>query len=161
MNAPPQHPMSPEHRSKIIEAALRLRGVPYDDGHDGVAWKDLGSRPLVLDCSTFVCRVAADAGLFRPGLLAADAAWLLDYFVEVSSPSVGDLVGYGRRALTSERHRDVVRHVMVYAGNATVVGACDVAGHVVVRPIEYEAKLAARRWNLISTPPFRALRVIS
>jgi hypothetical protein len=155
--------MTPENRSKIIEAAMRLREIPYDDAHDGQAWKDLAARPRALDCSAFVCRVAADAGLFRPGMLAPKAAWLLDYFVEIPSPSVGDLVGYGRPALchTNARFRDVVWHVMISAGNGDVIGAYDIARRVVVRPMKYERELGSRQWRLIEPSSFRALRVIS
>lgn len=153
--------MTPEMRSKIVESAMRLRDVPYDDTHDSDGWRDLSHRPRALDCSTFVCRVAADAGLYRPGLLAEDAAWLLDCLEEVPSPSVGDLVGYGRQSLPREQYRDVVWHVMLYAGNSTVIGACDVAGRVVQRPLEYERELASRQWRLIASPSFRALRIVS
>lgn len=153
--------MTPEMRSKIIEAAMQLRDVLYDGAHDPDAWRDLSRRPRALDGSTFVCRVAADAGLFRPGLLAEDAGWLLDCLAEVPSPSVGDVVGYGRRALPREPYRDLVWHVMLYAGNGMVVGACDVAGRVVQRPLEYEPELESRRWTLIAAPSFRALRMVS
>jgi len=153
--------MDQKIRSNILQAALRLRGVTYDDSHDGEPWKDLAARSTTLDCSAFVCRVAAEAGIYAPGALIADAAWLLDHLVEVASPSVGDIVGYGRAAIdeSNERHHDVVWHVMIYAGNAQVVGACDLAGRVVVRPLEYEPEHGDRRWHLIEAPAFRALRL--
>lgn len=142
---------------------MRLREIPYDDVHDAQAWKDLAARPRALDCSTFVCRVAADARLFRPGLLAPDAGWLLDYFAEIPEPSVGDLVGYGRpaRRHASERYRSVAWHVMIYAGNGDVIGACDIARRVIVRPMLYERSLGVRQWHLIEPSSYRALRVIS
>lgn len=93
-----------------------------------------------------------------PGELAADAGWLLDNLVEVESPEPGDLIGYGRAAVGDERDtRDVVWHVMLYRGTATVIGACDIAGEVTVRPMEYAADLGDRQWRLIAAPPFRAL----
>ena len=93
-----------------------------------------------------------------PGELAADAAWLLDNLVEVGSPQPGDLVGYGRASVDDESEtRDVVWHVMLYRGTATVIGACDIAGEVTVRPLEYAADLGDRQWRLITPPPFRSL----
>lgn len=155
--------MTPDKRSKIIEAAMRLREIPYDDAHDRQAWRDLTARPRALDGSAFVCRVVADAGLYRPGLLTPEATWLLDYFEEIPEPSVGDLVGYARLApgRASARFRDVACQVMIYAGNGDVVGACDIARRVVVRRMEYERNLGSREWKLIEPSPFRALRVIS
>ena len=108
--------------------------------------------------STFVCRVAMEVLGYWPGQLAADARWLLDNLVEVQSPQPGDLVGYGRAAIGNERDtRDVVWHVMIYRGVGNVIGACDIAGVVTHRPIEYEASWADRQWRLVELSPFRTL----
>jgi cell wall-associated NlpC family hydrolase len=154
--------MTGAERSTLLEVAYGLVGTPYDYGHDGTEWKDLSRPPNALDCSTYVCRVAAEAGLYRPGLLAPDAAWLLDHLVETPSPSVGDIVGYGRRALpgTNETFRDFVWHVMIYAGTGLVIGACDLAGTVVIRPLEYEAAYGHRQWLVVEEPSFRVLSII-
>ena len=56
--------------------------------------------------------------------------------------------------------RSVVWHVMIYLGNRTVIGACDIAGEVAVRPMEYEAAHGAWKWQLINKP-FRSLELRS
>jgi hypothetical protein len=48
---------------------------------------------------------------------------------------------------------------MLYAGNALVIGACDIAGSVVERPIDYEAEHGALRWSLAGARPFRRLEL--
>jgi len=152
--------ISRTQRQQLVRAAERWRGTRYDYAHSDDAWKNLHAKPVLFDCSTFVCRVAMEALGLWPGELAADAAWLLDNLVEVESPQPGDLVGYGRVAVGDERiTRDVVWHVMLYRGTASVIGACDIAGEVTVRPMEYAADLGDRQWRLIETPPFRALTV--
>lgn len=150
-------------RQAILRAARQLVGMGYDDTHGETTWKDLTEKPRVLDCSTFVCRVAMEALGYGATDLAADAGWLLDRLIEISTPEPGDLVGYGRRATRAERQQfvdhGVLWHVMLYAGNGTVIGACDVAGAVVVRPIIYEEELGHRQWKWVgrSVAAFRIL----
>jgi cell wall-associated NlpC family hydrolase len=143
-----------------VRVAERWRGTRYDYTHSDDTWKNIHAKPARFDCSTFVCRIAMEALGLGLGELAADAAWLLDHFVEVESPQPGDLVGYGRAAVGEECDtRDVVWHVMLYRGTGSVIGACDIAGEVMVRPMEYTADLGDRQWRLIETPPFRTLTV--
>lgn len=93
-----------------------------------------------------------------PNLLAADARWLIENLVAIRSPQPGDVVGYQRRATVESPH-DVVWHVMLYVGNGSVIGACDVAGAVVIRPIEYETSLGSRQWKFAGASPFRMISV--
>lgn len=146
-------------RQQLVRAAQRLLGTDYDNSHGDDGWQNLHRKPTSFDCSTFVCRVAMEVLGYWPGHLSADAAWLLDHLVEVASPQPGDIVGYGRAATGGEREtRDVLWHVMFYAGVGDVIGACDVAGEVTVRGMEYELSLGVRQWSL-AEPPFRALVV--
>jgi hypothetical protein len=48
---------------------------------------------------------------------------------------------------------------MLYAGNGAVIGARDIAGSVVERPIDYEPEHGARRWSLAGARPFRRLEL--
>lgn len=147
-------------RQQLVRAAERLRGTPYDNRHTDEAWRNLHAPPAAFDCSTFVCRVAMEALGFWPDQLVPSAAWLLDNLVEVASPQLGDLVGYGRAAIGNERATyDVVWHVMMYCGVGRVIGACDIAGAVTVRSMEYEPRLANRQWRAVEPTPFRALAI--
>lgn len=146
-------------RRQILETARQWSGIPYDHSHGDVTWRD--PSPTMFDCSTFVCRVAVDALGYEPSTFAAGALWLLDNLVEVDEPRAGDIVGYGRAASGDEylAGHDVVWHVMIYSGPGSVIGACDIAGEVTTRPIEYESGLGDRRWKLIDKPTFRALEL--
>ncbi len=148
-------------RTKILASARRWAGTPYDEGHGDPSWRDVRSTPSALDCSTFVCRVAIDALGCAPELLAPNAGWLLDNLVEVDTPALGDLVGYGRAADPAEylSGHEVIWHVMMYLGIGHVIGACDIAREVTTRPIEYEPELGARQWKLVDEPAFRTLEL--
>lgn len=148
--------MTGEERTRVLDAARDLVGTPFDFEHDAEAWKDLSTSPTSLDSTAFVCRVAAEAGLYRTGLLVPDATWLLDHFVATQSPSLGDIVGYMRRSTADE----VELHLMIYAGTGHVIGACDLSREVTIRPLEYEEAYGDRRWHLLQSPPFRVLHVI-
>jgi len=111
-------------RQQLVRVADKLRGTPYDDSHAADGWKNLHQKPTAFDCSTFVCRVAME--VLGYDHLAADVGWHLDHLIEVDSPQPGDLVGYGRAAISGEATtRDVVWHVMFYAGVGAAIGACD------------------------------------
>lgn len=145
-------------RQQLVRLAQKWLGTPYDDTHDDDAWKNLHTKPTTFDCSSFVCRVAMEVVGFWPGQLLADSGWLLDNLVEVESPQLGDVVGYGRPAVGEERETyNVVWHVMLYCGSGRVIGACDLAGAVTVRPMDYEPSWGDRQWRLAEPPPFRAL----
>lgn len=148
-------------RATILSAAKRLLGTPYDFGHDDPSWRDLRATPKSFDCSTFLCRIAMDALGVSVGRLIDSAGWLLDHLVEVRRPAPGDVVGYGRAGTTAEAAAgyDVLWHVMLYVGNGQVLGACDVAGQVVARPLDSEVSLGRRQWRLIAAPPFRLLQL--
>lgn len=142
-------PLDHQARAKILRAAKTK------------TWRDRTVTPKLFDCSTFVCRVAMEALGYASDLLAADAEWLLDHLFEVAAPAPGDVVGYGRAANAAEEAmgRAVVWHVMIYLGNGEVIGADNIAGKVVIRPIEYEAALGDRQWRFIDPPPFRMLQL--
>ena len=150
-------------RQAILRAARRRLEIPYDWTHGDVSWRNLSATPRALDCSSFVCRVAMEALGYTQDHLAPGAEWLIDNLIEVSSPELGDLVGYGRAATDDEFAvgHDEIWHVMIYVGNGDVIGACDIAGEVVVRPIDYEAAHGPRRWTRGEDPngPYRALEV--
>jgi hypothetical protein len=109
---------------------------------------DLDSTPRLLDGAGFVCRVAVEALGLPPAMLQSRPSWLLDNLVEVDVPGPGDVVGY--------RDRDD-EHVMLYLGNGLVIGACNVAGSVTIRSIEYERDEHGNRWTLVDPPAFRVL----
>ena len=148
-------------RRAILGAARRWLGTSYDDERGDLDWKDLSATPNRLDCSTFVCRIAMEALGSSPDAFAPDAGWLIDNLVPVMTPELGDLVAYGRAAIGAEiaMGYDRVWHVMLYAGNGMVIGACDAKRAVVIRPIDYKSIAEARRWRLVGDPegPFRAL----
>jgi len=156
-------------RRRIVATALRLRGIPYDHSHGDHSWKKLSVRPSSLDCSAFVARVSCKALGYDVGTLAADAKWLMKNLanVEGDRPELGDIVGYCRNATPAEQQLvagPLMRHVMIYVGNGVVVGACDIAGGVVSRPIAYEPRLGARCWIRVSTrhsplAPYRRLEL--
>ena len=155
-------------RRRVVATARRLRGVPYDRMHSDDSWKNLRTRPTALDCSKLVCRVACEALGYQVGTLAADAGWLLDNFAHVDGtiPALGDVVGYCRKATKAERCTagPLVWHVMIFVGNSTVIGACDLADVVVERPIAYEPRWGARRWWRIDEPivppaPYRRMEL--
>jgi cell wall-associated NlpC family hydrolase len=155
--------LSGDQRREILAAARGLLGVPYDHSHADTSWKNLSAKPRSLDCSTFVCRVAAEALRLD---LPASAASLIDQLAVVASPQPGDLVGYGRAGKRDERLAgyDALWHVMLYAGNGEVIGACDLAGAVVVRPIAYDESLGRRRWRFVldegdAPSPYRVLEL--
>lgn len=54
---------------------------------------------------------------------------------------------------------DVVWHVMLYCGVGSVIGACDIAGAVTVRPMEYQPALGHRQWRYVEPTPFRTLNL--
>ena len=149
-----------------MEAAWRLRGVPYDYSHRDESWKNLSARPTALDCSRLLCRVGCEALGYEVDTLAANAGWLLDHLAHVDGtvPAPGDVVGYCRNATRDERQSagPLVWHVMIFVGRNkvtgrhTVLGACDLAGRVELRPIVYEPHWGPRRWRRIDrriTPP--------
>lgn len=146
-------------RMKVLARAQRWSFTAYDYSHSDPSWKDPGVVPSVFDCSTFICRVAIDALDYSPQLLGPSAAWLLDNLVKVDTPTPGDLVGYGRAPDPTEYSagHDVIWHVMLYLGAGMVIGACDIAGEVTIRPLDYEAELGDRHWKLIDPPAFRVL----
>lgn len=167
MAAPPKpSELTNVQRRAVVDVAQRLVGIPYDHDHDGESWRDLRKRPAALDCSSFVCRVACEALQIPASALAPSAEWLLDSLPIAESPLPGDVVGYWRAALRAERvhGRSIVWHVMIYAGNGGVIGACNIAGTVTKRAIEYEPQLGPARWRLIDheiepAQPFRSLRI--
>jgi len=160
-------------RRRIVAAAEWLQRVPYDYSHSDDSWQNLYAPPASLDCSSFVCRVACEALGYSVGTLGTDANWLLDNLAHVTGgvPEPGDIVGYYRKAMTSMERLIAgprVWHVMMFVGRDritgrdTVVGACDLAGRVEVRPIVYEQHWGARRWRRIGEgidppAPFRRL----
>ena len=117
--------------------------------HGDPSWRDRAGAPAALDCSTFVCRVVLDALEYPDDVFYPDPAWLLGHLCCVDTPIPGDLVGY---------RRSDQRHVMLYLGSGLVIGACDIAGEVTIRPFEYESSLGDRQWKLVATP-FRLLSV--
>jgi len=96
---------------------------------------------------------------YGPETLVSDARWLIDHLTMVESPGLGDLVCYGREPSVYGVTDDVEPrwNVMLYVGNGLVIGACDIAGAVTSRPIDY----GAQRWRLIDDPvsPFRTLKL--
>jgi hypothetical protein len=137
-------------RRVLVSAAKALQGIRYDHTHRDETWKNLETRPRALDCSTFVCRLAYEALAIAPGILTASAEWLLDHLVPVEQPLPGDIVGYYREANVVERLRSgrLAWHVMLAVGAGEVIGACDLASRVVVRPMVYEGG-RTDRWRLI------------
>jgi len=135
--------------------------------HSDDSWKNLRARPTALDCSQLVCRVACGALGYEVGTLAADAGWLLDNLAHVDGTlTPGDVVGYYRKATEAERLTagPLVWHLMIFVGNSTVVGACDLADGVVERSIVYERRWGARRWWRIDKPvvppePYRRMEL--
>jgi hypothetical protein len=111
------------------------------------------------DCASFVCWVAAAVLGHTCAALVADARWLIDALPTITFPLPGDIVCYQRRVLLNEApHRGLQRnHVMMYVGNGQVVGACDVAGRIIARPLDYESNLGPRQWHIIDPPSCRAL----
>lgn len=148
-------------RALILTEARRWLGKGYDYTHANLQWRDLHAMPDVFDCSSFVCRVAMDALHQAPNVLVQSARWLIDHLVEVDSVEPGDVVGYGRPAIPEDGAvgHQLVWHVMIYAGTGQVIGACDIAGHVTLRPWEYERDFGKRRWHVIAPPPYRVLVV--
>jgi cell wall-associated NlpC family hydrolase len=154
-------------RRRIVATARQLLGVPYDRLHSDDSWKNLRARPSALDCSQLVCRVACAALGYEVGTLATDAGWLLDKLAHVDGTTApGDVVGYCRKATEAERVTagPLVWHVMIFIGNNTVLGACDLAGVVVERSIVYERRWGAQRWLRIAKPvippqPFRRMEL--
>lgn len=100
---------------------------------------------------------------YAPTFLAANARWLADNLAPVDSPELGDVVSYWRPAIGGETQlgHDRVWHVMLYAGNGQVIGACDTKRAVVLRAIDYKPVLGPRRWRFVGDPPapFRRLEV--
>jgi cell wall-associated NlpC family hydrolase len=156
-------------RRRIVAAAEWLQGVPYDESHSDGSWRNLYAPPALLDCSTFVVRVACEALGYDVGMLAPDAKWLLKNlaYVKGAGPEPGDIVGYHRNATPAEQELVAgprVWHVMIFVGSGTVVGACDLAGVVVKRPIAYEEHWRGRRWIRRATQrsplaPYRRLEL--
>ena len=130
-------PIRADQRRAILCAARKWLGAPFD-------------------CAAFVCRVALDAGMVGDDLLVPDAAWLIDHLAKVDAPQIGDVIGYVRPGAGSER----LCHLMLYAGNGMVIGACDTKRRVVTRPIDYRPAQREHRWRYAGDPPaqFRALR---
>jgi len=118
----------------------------------------LEDEPRAFDAASFVCRVAMDA--LGAATLSNDPPWLLDHLVCVNSPLPGDVVGYARTGTPLDRESGELMawHVMIYYGCGRVIGACDLAGCVVVRELEYGREYGERQWHL-ATPPFRMLEV--
>jgi cell wall-associated NlpC family hydrolase len=156
-------PITPRQRVRILREARRWIGVRYDDGHTDTSWRARETSPTSFDCSTFVCRVAMEALGYGTTALAPDAGWLIEHLMPVSSPEPGDLVGYERAATPDEigKGYDRVWHVMLYAGNGQVIGACDAKRAVVMRPIDYKPVLGPRQWRFVghSPAPFRRLEL--
>jgi cell wall-associated NlpC family hydrolase len=125
-------------------------GVSYDIRPDS-AWDDLTRKPTSFDGATFVCRVAAETLGSQSDRLVPDARWLIDILVEATTPEPGDVVGYSRAATGDEvvGGQERLWHVMLYAGNGMVIGACDARRAVVVRPFDYKPVLGTRRWQFV------------
>lgn len=145
-------------RRRILDVARSLLGVQYDYSHTDTSWRTPRTKPRALDCSTFVCRVANQVlGLDLP----ASAVALIDQLAVIGSPQPGDLVAYWRHGDRDEQLAgyDIVWHVMLYFGSGEVIGACDIAGAVVRRPLGYEEALDRRRWQTtgIEPSPYRCL----
>lgn len=153
------------HRQRIVQVGRRYLGTPYDHGHTGSDWSDLSTSPRALDCSTFVCRVAIEVLGCQFDDVRPSAEWLIDNLRVIREPELGDVVGYGRALheedVMSLAGYDALWHVMIYAGNGMAIGACDIAGEVTLRPLDYEAKLGRRRWHFVELPsaPFRCLEL--
>ena len=141
-------------RGRILRAARKLRGRPYDHDRSDDTWQDITVEPATFTCSTFVCRVGMEALGHAPDFFAHEARWLLDELHVVDAPKPGDLVGYCRLPDHAERRRghDLVWHVMIYLGNGDVIGDCDLAGEVTVRALEYEDHHGDWQWQLIMAP---------
>jgi hypothetical protein len=144
-------------RWAIVHHARLLLGTPHSLKSDDV-WMDLVELPERLSSASFIVRVAADALGYRTRHLPADARWLIDNLAIVTIPEPGDLVGYSRPAIRNQSDRREW-HVMLYAGNASVIGPCDIAGNVVERALDYELKHGARRWSFAGDRPFRRLEL--
>jgi hypothetical protein len=101
-----------------------------------------------------------DALGFSSAQLVNSAGWLLDHLVGVASPSPGDIVGYARTggAQDLEEGEALTWHVMICCGSGQVIGACDLAGCVALRDLEYGPEHGERQWHLAS-PPYRTLRL--
>jgi hypothetical protein len=144
-------------RQQLVRGAERWRGTSYDFAHSD----NLGESPRDTDDVRLLHdRVPSRDG--SPRVLARGVggrrAVVVNNLVEIPSPQPGDLVGCGRPAVGDKRESyDVVWHVMLYAGNGCVLGACEVTGKVTTRSMEYERDLDARQWHLIEAPSFRAL----
>ena len=137
-------------RRQLLRAAERWLGLTYDHDQQDHGWRDLHATPTTFTDASFACRVAMDALGFWPHDLVADAGWLLEHLVAVASPQVGDLVGYTRTSSSN-----ALWHVMIYSGNAEVIGACDVGSRVTIRDLEYDPSLQDRQWRVIEPPAFR------
>lgn len=143
-----------EGRSKIVAVARRWIGKAYDHDHTDHGWRNPGIEPNKLDDATFICRVLVEARGYDAGILIPDARWLIENLVDVAAPQVGDLVAYGRPAAQRSDCYSVEWHTMIYAGVASVIGACDIAGAVIMRSIEYESCFG---WRLLEAAPFHSL----
>ena len=140
-------------RQAILQRAIRWIGTPYADAHTDSSWRDPTRIPRTFDCSSFVCRVAMDALGIAPDLLVARAGWLADHLASVTSPEIGDVVCYERASIGLDR----AWHVMLYAGNGMVIGACDATQAVIIRAIDYKP-VRGHRWRL-AAQPFRCLEL--
>lgn len=142
-------------RMRILEVARSWLSVPYDHDHLDASWQE--TVPAAFDCATFICRVAAEALGDAASTFQANSAWLLDNLVVSESPIPGDVVGYER--VRPEARDAAEHHLMLYAGSGRVIGACDIAGCVTIRSIDYEATLNERQWTLVEPPSFRVLEL--
>jgi cell wall-associated NlpC family hydrolase len=157
--------LTSQHRRQLLCEARRWLGTSYDDRGADPAWSDPSAVPDTFDCSTYVCRVAIDALGYPPTLLRPDAAWLIDNLVEVAAPELGDVVGYERAEISNDPRigYDRTWHIMLYAGNGMVIGACDANRAVVIQPIDYQPIQGRRQRRLDANRavPFRQLAVRS
>ncbi len=116
-----------EQGGAIVTAALNYVGTPYSQTLRGAGY---------MDCSSFVERSMADAGISIPGTSVEQAVYCLENDLAIREDDVqaGDLVFWTKTSCNCGRTHEI-HHVGIYLGEGKIAEASSSKGAVVVRNI--------------------------